>query len=248
MERADAWLTVTFAAGSDIEPPPLPNIPADYLAKPRRKRPTSALLPSSHPRIISLPKRKHTTLAEIDLPNEPLPSPTEEPSPSRSKRQRVVRIPNMRHQSQSPSKQKYPARNKAQAGENAFDLDAAPRRPRRTNPRPAKVLSETVMPRLTPGVSEGENEDWNQPDSSVTESADSRTSKRSVSPTKRMVDLRVADKRVLQKSVRSQSDVPRDVQELYRKVLSLTTFARSIIPKGIEVRVLFNFVHPLTHI
>lgn len=55
-----------------------------------------------------------------------------------------------------------------------------------------------------------------------------------------MVDLRVADKKVIQKSMRSRADVSGDVQELYRKIQGVATFSRSIVPKGIEVRTRSN--------
>jgi hypothetical protein len=104
------------------------------------------------------------------------------------------------------------------------------------------------MPKLTPSTSENDAEVWRHPEASVAESVDSKVSKRSVSPTKRTVDLRVADERVIQKSIRSRADVPGDVQELlYKKIQGVATFSQSIIPKGIEVRTPFNLGRPISH-
>jgi hypothetical protein len=113
----------------------------------------------------------------------------------------------------------------------------APAPPAPTMPVPA--LDETAMPALTPSASEGEldidREDMDRPASSVTESTDSKA--RSRSPTKRMVDLRVAEKMVAPKTVKSPADVPEDVRGLYKAIQSLARVPRSVIPLGIEVRV-----------
>lgn len=235
MDRADEWLTVTFDARNDVEPPLLPNVPLDYLAEPRKKRPKSSVLPRSHSPVISRAKRKRATLAEIDPPNDLLLSPVQESSLPLPKRQRPTKALDMAHQPRSPSKKKYEARNQTSTADNTMDLEATPTRPRHSNLRAAQPLSETAIPNLLPSTSEGEVENLHQPDSAVSESADSRVSKRSVSPTKRMVDLRVADKRIIQKSIQSRLDVPGDVGDLFKKIQSLATFARNIVPKGIEV-------------
>jgi hypothetical protein len=126
-------------------------------------------------------------------------------------------------------------------------MDATPRQPRRNSRKPAQALGETAMPTLTPTTSENEVEGWYQPEPSIAESAESKVSKRSVSPTKRMVDLRVADKKVIQKSIRTRVDVPEDVQDLYKKIQGVATFARNIVPKGIEVRTCSKLLYSVSH-
>ncbi|KAH8710101.1 hypothetical protein GQ44DRAFT_776760 [Phaeosphaeriaceae sp. PMI808] len=79
MALPDAWLTTVLDAGGDFEPPPDPQIPADYLQKPRRQHPASEptqLLSSHHPSppaSSSRPKRRRPTLAEVDHSNDPRP-------------------------------------------------------------------------------------------------------------------------------------------------------------------------------
>src|SRR5882762_7356950 len=101
MALPDVWLTAVLDAGGDFEPPPDPQIPIDYLQKPRRQRPESeqTQLPSfylpSPPASFSRPKRRRAALAEIDPPNDPRPR----------KRQRAPNapIPVMSHAPRSPS-------------------------------------------------------------------------------------------------------------------------------------------------
>jgi hypothetical protein len=241
-------------AGGDIEPPPDPRIPADYLQKPRRQRPASeqTQLLSSHlpspTASFSRPKRRRAALAEIDHPNDPRPC----------KRQRAPNAPTpvMSQAPRSPSKissriaarKARDTRNKAPAVEGVIDPNATPR-PVRVGHKPAlappaptipvPALDGIAMPALTPSVSEGEldidREDMDRPASSVTESTGSKA--RSRSPTKRMVDLRVAEKTVAPKTVKSPADVPEDVRGLYKAIQSLARVPRSVIPLGIEVRV-----------
>lgn len=89
---------------------------------------------------------------------------------------------------------------------------------------------------MTPSASEGEldidREDMDRSASSVTESTGSKA--RSRSPTERMVDLRVAEKMVAPKTVKSPADVPEDVRGLYKAIQSLARVPRSVIPLGIE--------------
>jgi len=103
----------------------------------------------------------------------------------------------MADQARSPPRRRYPARSKVSVGDDTMDVDATPRQPRRNSRKPAQALGDTAMPALTPSTSENEVEGWYQPEPSVAESSESKVSKRSVSPTKRMVDLRIADKKVV---------------------------------------------------
>ncbi|PVI01082.1 hypothetical protein DM02DRAFT_654856 [Periconia macrospinosa] len=58
----------------------------------------------------------------------------------------------------------------------------------------------------------------------VTESAGSQA--RSRSPTKRMIDLKVAEKTVSSKTVKSPADVPEDVRKLYKEIQGLARITR----------------------
>ncbi len=71
--------------------------------------------------------------------------------------------------------------------------------------------------------------------SSVADSISSKRLRRPNSPTKRMVDLVVANKPVVPGSISSLLDVPKPVLELYKEVYRLANFPRGIVPAGIEV-------------
>ncbi|KAH0563206.1 hypothetical protein GP486_002223 [Trichoglossum hirsutum] len=135
-------------------------------------------------------------------------------------------------------------RNEVLAVEDAIDPNATPRPVRaRHKPAPAPpdtipnpVLGKTKTPTLTSNTPEDkpdtDREDVDWPASSVTESTGSRA--RSRSPTKRMVDLRVAEKTVISKTAKSPTDVPEDVRELYTAIRSLARIPYGVIPLGIE--------------
>ncbi|KAF1995586.1 hypothetical protein P154DRAFT_340040 [Amniculicola lignicola CBS 123094] len=242
MALTDMWLTAVHDAGGDFEPPLDPQIPAEYLQKPRRQRPRSeqtlylsSRLPSP-PTSFSRPRPRRAVPAEISISNDPRPQ----------KRRRMPNAPTpvMSPASRSPSKMlsRIAARNKAPAMEDVLDPNVTPRAARtRRKLAPAMsfpALDGAAMPALTPGASEGEvdidSEEMECPTASVTESTGSKA--RSRSPTKRMVDLRVAEKTVILKAVKSATDVPEDVRGLYRAIQSLARVPRSVIPLGIEVR------------
>jgi hypothetical protein len=245
MALPDAWLTAVLDAGGDIEPPPDPKIPADYLQKPRRQRPASEqtqLLSSHPPAFFSRPKRRCAALVEIDHPNDLC----------LRKRQRAPNAPTsvMSQAPRSPSKMSSriatrKAKNKAPVVEDIIDPNATSRPVRaRHKPAPAPAanvpaLYKTAMPVLTPSTFEGklgiDSEDINRSASSVTETSDSRA--RLCSSTKRMVDLRVAEKTVTSKMVKLPVDLPEDVQGLYEAVQILARVPRGVVPLGIEVRV-----------
>ena len=252
MNFAENWLTGVLDASGDSEPPPDPQIPADYLQKPRRQHPASkqtqppsSLLPSP-PTSFSRPKRSHAALSEIEPPNH-------EPPPKRRRTPNAL-TPVMSQAPRSPSKRssrvaarKAKDTNIGPSVEDVVDPNATPRQARAKDkpaPRPPartvpiSDLDEIQMPALTPSASEGEldifRHDMDRPASSITESTGSKA--RSRSPTKRMVDLRVAEKTVALKTVKSPADVPGDVREVYKAIKSLARVPRGVIPLGIEVR------------
>ncbi|KAF1972376.1 hypothetical protein BU23DRAFT_162512 [Bimuria novae-zelandiae CBS 107.79] len=80
-----------------------------------------------------------------------------------------------------------------------------------------------------------DREDLNQPLSSISSVTESTGSKaRSRSPTKRMINIKIAEKTVSSRTVKSPADVPEDVRKLYRVVQSLARVPRGVIPLGIE--------------
>jgi hypothetical protein len=62
------------------------------------------------------------------------------------------------------------------------------------------------------------------------------TSERSRSPTRRMVDLRIAKKPVVPKTAIGSTDVPQDVRILYKAIQALARRSKGVIPLGIEVQ------------
>ncbi|PSN58779.1 hypothetical protein BS50DRAFT_367819 [Corynespora cassiicola Philippines] len=253
MDFTEKWLIAVLDASGDLEEPPDQQIPADYLQKPLRQHPastqtnpSSSLLPSP-PTSFTRSKRSHAALSEIEPPNH-------EPPPKR--RRRTPNAPSlvMSQALRSPSKRssrvaarKAKDTNIGSTVEDLVDPNTTPR-PVRAKRKPAPGppvpivpvpnLDETQMPALTPSASEGELDipryDMDRPTSSITESTGSRA--RSRSPTKRMVDLRVAEKTVALKTVKSPADVPGDVREVYKAIQSLARVPRGVIPLGIEVR------------
>jgi hypothetical protein len=259
MAFADEWLTAVLDASGDSEAPPDPQIPADYMQKPRRQHPASKqtqfpfpLLPSP-PTSFSRLKRGYAALSEIEPRNH-------EPPPKRRRTPNAL-TPVMSQALRSPSKRSSRvAARKAKdtsigpAVEDAVDPNATPR-PARAKGKPVPAppaptvpvpdLDEIEMPTLTPSASEGELDivryKMDRPASSITESTGSKA--RSRSPTKRMVDLRVAEKTVVLKTVKSPADVPEDVRRVYKAIQSLARVPRGVIPLGIEVRA--NLLSPV---
>jgi hypothetical protein len=257
MTPTQTWVAAVRDAG-DLDPPPDAQIPADYLQTPRRQHPATAQSPPYHRHPLHLSvdasSRKRAVVTEIDLPNNPHPH----------KRQRV---PNdaepqcaMSQTSRSPSKTSIriatrkaeDKRNKAQAADYGADLNASPR-PGRGGRSPAPglpnppihipALAETNIPQWIPTSSAShdkciDEEDVDQPKSSISSVTRSTCSKaRSRSPTKRMIDLKVAEKTVSLKTVKSPADVPEDVRKLYKEIQGLARVPRGVIPMGIEVRI-----------
>jgi hypothetical protein len=132
MACANAWLAEVHAVSGDLEPPPSPKVPAEYLRKPRR---------------------------------QPVPLPT------------------------------------SSLSEEHADAD-----------------TEDAV------------------DAEVESAYKLTTSERSRSPTRRMVDLRIAKKPVVPKTAISSTDVPHDVRTLYKSIQAVARLSKDVIPLGIEVQ------------
>ncbi|KAI9695442.1 MAG: hypothetical protein M1820_008627 [Bogoriella megaspora] len=243
MALCDAWLE-TVLKGDDYEPLPDPQIPADYLQKPLRQHPASEQSQLLLPPHCSKLKRKHAALSEISPPNNRRPS--EQPSIRQP-------MPNAVTPTMPPAPR--PSSNRAQAKKavntneasekDAVDPNSTPRPvriTRRTVQPPAAadmpntILDETSTPAWARSASGSEPDmsggDTGRSLSSVTQSTDSKA--RSRSPTKRMVDLRVAEKTLIPEAATKAADVPEDVRGLYRAIRSLAHVPRNVIPLGIE--------------
>ena len=246
MSNADTWLDDVFRAGGDSESPLSPNIPRYYLPKPRKELANSS--PGKNAPIASPAKRKRPALSEIDLPNDTV---RKSPQTCRvsypPKRQRPafaeIQIPNMAYRSRSPKRRG--TRSTSDVDGNAFvaaQPDAMVRQHRPNTRMAIRSLENVVVsPRPAPGRSGisgaliGGFEDQHQQEPSIDESADSKNSKRSLSPTRRMVDLRVTEKRIAEKGVTSSSDVPSDVQSLHLEVQTTGMSGYGIVPMEIKV-------------
>ncbi|KAK7177661.1 hypothetical protein PSPO01_16292 [Paraphaeosphaeria sporulosa] len=78
-------------------------------------------------------------------------------------------------------------------------------------------------------------EDTNVVDAVDAESnAESTASRQSRSPTRRVVDLRIARKPLVPRVVKSSEDVPEDVRALYKAISTLVRRSKGVIPQGIE--------------
>ena len=249
MVSVHSWLKDVDAQGGGREPPPAPRIPDSYLQKPLRQHPASRPQPPP-PHLPNLPSssygsnRKRPALAAIDPPNRCL------------RRRLSTQITPGYAKWQSPrSPSEMTTRSVAKKSEDSMrnvgtvgSMDAV------VTPRPGRVgRHATVGPATSAPTLHGANmPDW-PPNysprdsdhidrdgmdapvsrSSVTESTGSKT--RSRSPTKRMIDLRVAEKKAVSKMVTSLADVPEDMQKLYKEIRSLARVPRAVIPVGIEV-------------
>jgi hypothetical protein len=214
MACANAWLANIYAAGVP-EPPPEADIPTEYVRKPRRRpAPNACLFTPLAPSIctsFARPKRRRAALSEIDSPND--------------KRQRVRNAPalTMSQTPQSPTRRS--SRQTGTAGRTWATT------------KEASVVEQSwlVMPApvLTPSVSE--EHQYDAGGAEVESAYESTTSKRSRSPTRRMVDLQIARKPVVPKTATSSKDVPKNVETLYREVQALARRSKGVLPRGIEV-------------
>lgn len=121
------------------------------------------------------------------------------------------------------------------ATQHVVDSNTTPRpiRQKRAAPPTLSILDLHTRPApiLTPSVSE----EYVAEDVEVESTNESTTSKRSRSPTRRMVDLQIAKKPVFPKTATSSTDVPQDVRTLYKAIQALARRAKGVIPLGIEV-------------
>ncbi|CAI6342358.1 unnamed protein product [Periconia digitata] len=243
MNCADAWLANVRAAGGDLEPPPNPAIPAEYLQTPRRQPVPAAHLvppPSFIHSSLAPPKRRRAALSEIESANQ--------------KRQRALHVlgREMSQSSRSPTrkssrqagvrttKTEALAEHDLLATQHVVDPNATPRqtlRKRAAPPSlPAPNLHTRPAPVLTPSASE-EQVDEDAENVEAQSAYESTTSKRSRSPTRRMVDLQIARKPVVSKSATFSTDVPQDVRVLYKTVQALARRSKGVIPLGIEAEI-----------
>lgn len=127
------------------------------------------------------------------------------------------------------------------ATQHVVDLSVTPRPTRRKRAAPPSLpapnLHTRPTPVLTPSISE-DHIDEEVEDVEVESAYESTTSKRSRSPTRRMVDLQIARKPVVSKSAASSADVPQNVRALYKAIQVLARRSKGVIPLGIEVRFL----------
>ncbi|KAF9731991.1 hypothetical protein PMIN02_000356 [Paraphaeosphaeria minitans] len=252
MNSADEWLSDVCAFGGDSEPPPTPTIPADYLQKPRRQPLPDAYIVSSPPPFKHEPlsplKRRRAVLLDIDLPNQKrlrsFKAPARAMSQSSRSPTRSSRRPRTARKELVSMAEPLAVENMVAAAEHTLfptqDLNATPRptRSKRAAPPslPALNLYTRPAPVLTSSVSDNHvNEDTCDIEPGSTYG--STTSKRSRSPTLRMVDLRIASKPVVSKSATSSVDIPQDVRKLYKAIQGLARRARGVIPLGIEAEV-----------
>ncbi|PVH92720.1 hypothetical protein DM02DRAFT_635138 [Periconia macrospinosa] len=240
---ADAWLANVRAAGDNSEPPPNPTIPAEYLQKPRRQPiPAAYLVPPpsfAHSSLAPL-KRRRAALSEIISPNQ--------------KRQRALNVPGrkMSQSSQSPTrkssrqagarttKTEAPAEHDLLATQPVVDPNATPRQTLRKRAAPPSVpapnLHTRPAPVLTPSASE-EQADRDTKDVDAQSAYESTTSKRSRSPTQRIVNLQIARKPVVSKLAISSTDIPQDVRVLYKAVQALAQRSKGVIPLDIKAEI-----------
>ncbi|RMZ71903.1 Methyltransferase type 11 [Pyrenophora seminiperda CCB06] len=189
-------------------PPPSPKIPSEYSGKPRR-RPAAAYLP-----LID-----SSSLTNIDPPN---------------RKTRRAPTHKMSQRSGEPSRRSsrlmaamHAALRTQPATDPATDPAQQTHQKRPTRPTPP-VLDLSNTPVLTPSAYE----------SSLSQDAcESKISKRSVSPTRLMVDLQVANKPVIPRAVNTIKDVPDDVIGLFKVLQKLLLVSKGVIPLGIELTI-----------
>jgi hypothetical protein len=125
--------------------------------------------------------------------------------------------------------------------QHVVDLNTTPRPTRRKRAAPLALpipdLQIRPTPILTPSVSEehADEDVEDVEDAEVESTHESTTSKRSRSPTRRMVDLQIAKKPVVPKTATSSTNVPQDVRTLYKAIQALARRSKGVIPLGVEV-------------
>ena len=254
------WLTNVESAGGLFAPPPDPEIPIEYSQKPRRHPAPHAYLvspPLSTQPSSTRPKRRRV-FAEIESPNPKLQrglhGPThamlpESRSPTRKPSRRTPRNAHTT-MDEAPEAQDLTSavEHVLLPRQHAVDPHATPRPTRRKRATPPLLpLIDTLTgraPVLMPRVSE-EHASADASDVEIAEvesTCESTTSKRSLSPTRRMVDLQVAKKPVIPKTAISSADVPQDVRTLYKMIQGLARRSKVVIPLGIEVQLRCTYI------
>jgi hypothetical protein len=250
MDCTNTWLANVHAAGGDLEPPPQPEIPAEYLQKPRRRPTPEAYLDSPPPSTcapFARSKRRRAALSEIDPPNQKRlralnavahVMPQNPGSPTRKSSRQAGTAGKAR----ITTKEAPPVEDVIESVEHIAletqhaDPNTTPRPTRRKRVAPPALpildLHTRPAPVLTPSVSEEQADE----DTEVESAHESTTSKRSRSPTRRMVDLQIAKKPVVPKTATSSTDVPQDVKTLYKAIQALARRSKGVIPLGIEVQ------------
>ncbi|KAF2245125.1 hypothetical protein BU26DRAFT_553647 [Trematosphaeria pertusa] len=130
MDCTNTWLAVVHAVGGDLEPPPNPEIPAEYLQKPRRRPAPDAYLPSpplSTCTSLARPKRRRAALSEIDPPNQKRqPAPVLMPSVSEEQTDEGTEVESA-HESTTSKRSRSPTRRmtkvKQDSNGNLDDLE-----------------------------------------------------------------------------------------------------------------------------
>ncbi|KAF2467996.1 uncharacterized protein BDR25DRAFT_266464 [Lindgomyces ingoldianus] len=250
MDCTNTWLADVHAAGGDLEPPPKPEIPAEYLQKPRR-RPAPETYLASPPSCIcasfARPKRRRVVLSEIDPPNQKRQrslNAVAHVMSQRSPTRKSSRQTGTAGKARITTKEAPPVEDVIAAVEHivlgtqhVIDPNTTPRptRQKRVAPPALPIPDPHTRPApiLTPSVSEEQAGE----DTEAESAHESTTSKRSRSPTRRMVDLKVAKKPVVSKTATSSTDVPQDVKTLYKTIQALARRSKGVIPLGIETEV-----------
>lgn len=253
MACANAWLAHVHAVGGDLEPPPDPEIPTEYLQKPRRRPAPEAYLASSPPSTctsFARPKRRRAALSEIGAPNQKRQRALDAPAHAMS------RSPTRKSSRQTRTGKARITTNEAPVVENIIpaverillatqhvvDPNTTPRPAHQKRAAPPALpipdLHTRPAPVLTPSVSEehADEDAEDTEDAEVESTYESITSKWSRSPTRRMVDLQIAKKPVVPKTATSSTDVPQDVRTLYKAIQALARRSKGVIPLGIEVQ------------
>ena len=240
MSHAEEWLDKVFQAGGDTVPPPSPdNLES---CSPCLGRQSSVPLIHENDSTVTPPKRKCPESFR-DC------SQSCKASSNKKSRQILAEIgsPNMAHR--SPVKKGTKGFQVIDDdGSDAVRLNTTLRQARRDPRVPirgaadASALDTPMSSRIaSSGASTGDATDVNDENSSINESASSKVSRRSRSPTKRMVDLKIAEKKIVEKGVTSNSDLPPDVESLYLDIQTIGMTGCGIVPLEMKVSFLVCF-------
>ncbi|KAF1998917.1 hypothetical protein P154DRAFT_536003 [Amniculicola lignicola CBS 123094] len=196
MTSPQLWLDQLLSTGGDLEAPPLPIIPVDYLPNATQKHRTAleALEPPDTTRLLN-PSHLLKRFMTMDDVQETLRSP------SPSKRRRL----------DNPNTAPVPLR----LGDTIANKIILPNRATRVDEAPGdydSALSESAASAQSTSV----------------------TGKRSLSPTKRMADLRVAAKKVEHCPLANIAGLPAEGRALHARVQGISDFPVGVVPKEIQ--------------